>query len=335
MREAPRLTIGLPVYNGELFLAEAIDALLGQTYENFELLISDNASTDSTSDICRQYAKLDSRIRYIRQENNIGRVRNHNFLIYEASTELFKFAAHDDLYARNLLERCIEGLDQHPNVVVAHCWEARIDETGKLLSGLDYLVAADAPRVSERFCSMLFDGWDDYMYGVTRTSVLRRTHLYASHHFADRTFNTEMGLYGPFYLVPEWLYFRREHAGRASEHPGRSEPYTVRTRTAGLDPRRANRFRHPLVRLYLEYVWAYVTAIRSAPLSAVERQECYYHLARWVAWRFPSVVIRVFHSGAIHDTWQTVSELPDVDVDSVVSRGTRQDFTARSTHNEE
>jgi glycosyltransferase involved in cell wall biosynthesis len=323
---APRLTVALPVYNGERFLAEAINAILGQTYEDFVLVISDNASTDRTPEICREFAKLDSRIQYIRQERNIGLIGNHNFLIAQAEGELFKLAAYDDLYARTLLERCIDALDNHQEVVVAHCWEARVDEEGKLISGLAYSVAADAPRPPERFRSMLFDGWDDYMYGVIRTTVLRQTHLYASHHFADRTINTELSLYGPFHLVPEWLYFRREHAGRASEHPDRSSPYTVRSRSAGLDPRRSNRLRHPSIRLYLEYVRAYVTMIRTAPLSAVERRECYIHLSHWVARRFPSVVNRAFHSGRLHDDIQMLPELPDVDVAAVVSRAARSDF---------
>ena len=81
MNEVPRLSIGLPVYNGEKFLAESIESLLGQTYEDFELIISDNASTDGTADICRRYAQQDPRIRYIRQRQNIGSAPNHNFVI--------------------------------------------------------------------------------------------------------------------------------------------------------------------------------------------------------------------------------------------------------------
>jgi glycosyltransferase involved in cell wall biosynthesis len=84
MNGASRLSIGLPVYNGEKYLAESVDSLLGQTFEDFELIISDNASTDSTAGICRRYAKQDSRIRYIRQPRNIGLAANHNFVIGQA-----------------------------------------------------------------------------------------------------------------------------------------------------------------------------------------------------------------------------------------------------------
>src|ERR1700683_4254551 len=107
----PRLTIGLQVYNGENDLAECLEALLGQTYEDFELLISDNASTDATADICRRYAKRDPRIRYVRQPRNIGLGPNYNFLVDQATGEFFKPAWHDDLYARDLLKRCIQALD--------------------------------------------------------------------------------------------------------------------------------------------------------------------------------------------------------------------------------
>ena len=109
-----------------------------------------------------------------------------------------------------------------------------------------------------------------------RTDVLRRTALHGSHHHADRTITTEIALHGPFYQVPDWLYFRRDHPEREE----RACP-TVRTRCANMDPRRADRLRHPAVRLYGEYIWAYVAAIRRAPLSSADRRECYRYLAQW------------------------------------------------------
>ena len=101
----PRLSIGLPVYNGADYLAQSLDSLLGQTYEDFELILSSNASTDATDDICRAYAARDSRIRFFRQPTNIGAVPNHYFVFEQATGELFKWASGDDLYARDLLAR--------------------------------------------------------------------------------------------------------------------------------------------------------------------------------------------------------------------------------------
>ena len=146
MNPAPRLSIGLAVYNGEIYLADSLDALLGQSYEDFELIISDNASTDGTADICRRYAKQDSRIRYIRQPRNIGLAPNHNFVFRQARGELFKWASHDDLYARDLLQCCVDALDENRHVVLAHSWTATIDGSGTVVRSLDYPVATASLR---------------------------------------------------------------------------------------------------------------------------------------------------------------------------------------------
>lgn len=293
MSEMPRLTIGLPVFNGERYLAESLDALLGQSYEDYVLVISDNASTDGTAAICRRYLKQDSRIRYVRQPRNIGAALNHNFLARECHTELFKWASADDLYARDLLERCVATLDEHPEVVLAHSWTAAVDGASRLTQALPYPLTTDSASAPERFHSLLFgagceglggevvdgDGViraDDF-YGVIRTDVLHRVRPHDSYYYADRTFMAEIVLQGPFHQTPEWLYFRRDHPERAQHaYP------TVRSRCVNLDPRRASRVRHPAVRLLAEYVLGYASAIRRAPLSAAEQWECRRHLLRWL-----------------------------------------------------
>jgi glycosyltransferase involved in cell wall biosynthesis len=277
---APRLTIGLPVYNGENYLAESLDSLLGQSYEDFELIISDNASTDGTADICRRYEKQDSRVRYIQLPHNIGLAPNHNFLVKEARGELFKWASHDDLYARDLLKYCVAGLDDDPQVVLAHSWTAMIDGSGTIIEKVEYPLATASLRAPERFRSALFANGGDDTGGVMRTAILRRTPLHGSYHHADRTVITEVSLYGPFYQVPDWLYCRRDHPERAE----RACP-TMRSRCANMDPRRADPRRHPAARLYGEYIWAYVAMIQRAPLSAADRRECYRHLAQWAVSR--------------------------------------------------
>ena len=151
MNAAPRLTIGLPVYNGEKYVAEAIEALLGQTFEDFELIISDNASTDGTAGICRRFGKQDSRIRYVRQPRNIGIAPNHNFVVHEARGELVKWASHDDLYARDMMERCVQALDENPQVVLAHPWTAMIDGSGQVTAAIEYPLNTASPSAPERW----------------------------------------------------------------------------------------------------------------------------------------------------------------------------------------
>ena len=276
----PRLTVGLPVYNGANYLAESIESLLGQSFEDFELLISDNASTDDTADICRRYEKQDSRIRYVRQPQNIGLAPNHNFTVDQARGELFKWASNDDLYGRDLLKLCVDALDEYPHVVLAHSWTAMIDSSGTVTQAVEYQLETASSRAPQRFRSALFASGGDDTGGVIRTEVLRRTPLLGSYHHSDRTVMTEVALHGPFYHVPDWLYFRRDHPERAE----RACP-TVRSRCANMDPRRADPLRNPAARLYGEYLWAYVAMIQRAPLSAADRRECYRYLVQWAARR--------------------------------------------------
>jgi glycosyltransferase involved in cell wall biosynthesis len=277
MSTTPRLTIGLPVYNGARYVGQSIEALLGQSFDDFELVISDNASTDETGDICQRYANQDSRIRYFRQPRNIGLSPNHNFTLEQARGELFKWAAHDDLYARDLLKLCVEALDSHPDIVLAHSYTARIDASNKLIAADEYPLATGSPRPAERFRSMLFDSGGDDDYGVVRTEVLRRVAPNDSYHHAGRTLVAELALRGPFYHIPRWLYFRRNHAEQAE-----FKYASVRANCANMDPRRADRVRNPIARLYVEYVWGYISAINRSPLSFAERAECYRHLTRYL-----------------------------------------------------
>lgn len=313
MHAAPRLSIGLAVYNGENFLAQSIESLLGQTYENFELIISDNASTDATADICARYGKQDSRIRYFRQPQNIGSAPNHNFTIHQARGELFKSASHDDLYARDLIKRCVEALDKQPEVVLAHSWSVVIDEHNAVTEVVDYPVNTADLRAPERLRSMLFDGWGDDEGGVVRTEVLRRTPLHGSYHFADRTFTTRLAMYGPFHMVPDYLYFRRHHAGQSGA------AVSVRSRCAILDPRRANRLRHPMARLYAEYIAGYASAIRRAPLSAADKRECYAVLGRWVAGRAMPVAKRTLSGSALQRGERRSPAPQEISVESLVA----------------
>jgi len=307
MNAAPRLSVGLPVYNGANYLAESLDALLGQSFEDFELIISDNASTDATVDICHQYEKQDSRIRYFRQPRNIGLAPNHNFTVDQARGELFKWASNDDLYARDLLKLCVEALDEYPQAVLAHSWTAMIDGSGIVTKASEYPLTTASPHAPERFRSTLFDDGGDDDGGVIRKGLLRRIARKDSYHHADRTIITEIALHGPFCQVPDWLYFRRDHPDRAE----RACP-TMRSRCANMDPRRANRLTNPAVRLYGEYIWAYVAAIRSAPLSRTDRRECYRYLVQWLASR--SGLRRVQAA-----TPPPPAALPDISVDAVVA----------------
>ena len=128
--KTPCVSIGLPVYNGERFLTEAIESLLSQTYQDFELIISDNASTDRTEEICRKYAAQDPRIRYSRNAANIGGTNNANLTFELAHGEYFRWAADDDRCAPTLVERLVEELDKRPDVTNSFAAVVVIDANG-------------------------------------------------------------------------------------------------------------------------------------------------------------------------------------------------------------
>lgn len=276
MSAPPRVSVGLPVYNGENFLTESLDALLAQTYADFELVISDNASTDATEEICRDYAARDSRIRYIRQPFNIGAAPNHNVVSREARGELMKWASHDDLYAPQLLERCVEALDERRDVVLAHAHMAIVDESGGIVDKYDYRMDTDSPDAPTRFRSLLWaDGGDD-SYGVIRMDVVRRVTPVSSYYNAGRVLVAELALHGRFHQVPELMYFRRDHPSRGDRRG------SVKAICGNLDPDRRGQ---SSTRLVAEYLASYIPAIRRAPLSAADRRRCYQYYLEWLGRR--------------------------------------------------
>jgi len=270
------VSIGLPVYNGERYLAEALDSLLAQTFEDFELIISDNASDDRTEQICREYVARDPRIRYIRQPVNIGADPNHGFVVDLARGRYFKWVGDDDLYDPDFLRLCVEALEARPDVVLATGDDGVIDEDGNLVEVSQYRVDSGNPRPSARLRSLLYvlGGNDDY--GVMYTDAIRRLPAYGTGGYgSDRVFTAAMALQGPFHHVPRTLYFRRDHAGRVSRAPRRE-------RAVVNDPRRAGRRWNAMPRLHAEYVAGYLEAIRRAPLSRAERWRCRLEVAGWL-----------------------------------------------------
>jgi glycosyltransferase involved in cell wall biosynthesis len=297
----PRLTIGLPVYNGEEYLAESLDALLGQSYEDYELIITDNASTDSTPDICKKYVAADSRVTYHQLPKNIGAAGNHNHVFTLARGELFKWASHDDLYGRTLIERCVEALDERPDHVLAHSYNATIDSTGKIIEPYDYRIPTDSPSAAERFRGLLHASGGDDFYGVIRSAALRNVKPHASYHHADRTFVMDLAMQGRFHQVPELLYFRRDHETRAE----RANP-SVRSRCANLDPERGKGF-NPPARLLAEYALGYVGLIKRAPVSLAEKAKCYRYLGEYLSSRVSHRVVSADSRPAVAPKEQVLS----------------------------
>jgi glycosyltransferase involved in cell wall biosynthesis len=233
----PRVSIGLPIYNGEKYLAETLDSLLAQSLQDFEIVVCDNASTDRTPAICQRYQAQEPRIRYFRNGRNIGAAPNFNRVFELSSAPLFHGGACDDLYEPRFLERCVEVLDHDPGVVLSHARTKLIGEKGEPLvfdrerncyidsygdfKGTSgdvmrpqpfHIGEATSPEMRFREVLWLM-GWSLPLSGVIRRDALLATGLYASYSGADKVLLAELVLKGRFHEVEEELFAKRIHRG--------------------------------------------------------------------------------------------------------------------------
>ena len=213
----PRVSIGVPVYNGERYLAATLDSLIGQTFEEFELIICDNASTDRTAEIARAYAARDRRIRYVPSDRNIGSVRNFNRAFRLGTGEYFRWFSADDLAAPESLARCVEVLDAEPAVVLAYPKTRLIDAEGQTIRDYDDRLHLTMADPCERFQELLGRiGYTNAVYGLMRTAAVQRTGLFGPYLASDEVFQAELVLHGLFWEIPAVLFFRRIHAAASS-----------------------------------------------------------------------------------------------------------------------
>ncbi|UBF24883.1 glycosyltransferase [Kovacikia minuta CCNUW1] len=302
---SPRLSVGLPVYNGENYIREAIDSILTQTFEDFELIIADNTSTDKTQEICEEYAARDQRIRYYRNEYNLGASRNQCLTFELSRGEYFRLAAHDDICAPECFQKCVEILDQNPDVVLSYPQTKIINEQGEIqeqypdgrlrirtvqkstllrqlfqpfLGDGDLHVDSSSPHL--RFRSIVSDmGKLHPIYGVMRASVLKQMPLWGNYGHADGVFLARLSLKGKFYEVPEFLFFSRDHAQQSShlfrEKKGK---HNYRAYAVWWDPKNAGKITIPTWKIFSEYG----KAIAQSEVSLQEKAWCYFDSLRWL-----------------------------------------------------
>jgi glycosyltransferase involved in cell wall biosynthesis len=270
----PSVSIGLPIYNGENYLEKALKAILAQTYSDFELIISDNASTDRTQEICLAYAAKDRRIHYYRNKNNFGAAKNFNRVFKISSGKYFKWAAHDDLLAPDYLLKCVEVLDHNSSVVLCFPHVKIINSQDQEINNFSIdLKKLQSPEPSERFgCLIETDLWCYEIFGLIRANRLGKTSLFTSHFASDRALLAELGLMGRFQEISESLFYIRDHPERSI----RSMP-AHHMRAAWMDPNNVRRIVFPHWRIWYEYY----KSVKRASLGNHQRRKCYYHLIHW------------------------------------------------------
>lgn len=277
----PKVSIGLPVYQGENYIVEAIRSVQAQTLTDFELVISDNASEDGTEKLVRELAAEDDRIVYVRNDTNIGANRNYNRVFALSSGWYFKWMAHDDVLAPTYLERCVEVLDRDPSVSLVHSETEYIGAEGEPLIELsrgflgtdgyiERLVVDDSvpaglasDRVDVRFATVVKRMTAFYeVFGLGRRDAFCKTLLFRHYYGTDKVFIAEMALEGRIERVPEPLFLRRCHDGTSTRMSDLGRLATWSGPSSGFDY-------FPLLMMA-----GFADAVRASDLSAVEKARC-------------------------------------------------------------
>ncbi|MBF9131037.1 glycosyltransferase family 2 protein [Plantactinospora sp. S1510] len=222
MESAPRVTLGVPLYNAERYLESCLDALLAQDYPDFEIIVSDNASTDRTWEICQTYAAKDARIRLYRNPRNFGGHVNYTRVVELARGELFKWVAYDDVCLPSYLRTCVAALDAAgPQAVLAYPRTVLIDESGEVIGPYADRLDLRDPRPWRRVARVARNiNLCHAHFGVFRMSALRRTGMIRPFLSSDYTLIAEVARLGEIHEVAEPLFLRRMHGGSTRQAKG-------------------------------------------------------------------------------------------------------------------
>ena len=279
----PLVTIGLAVYNGERYLTESIESLLNQTFEDFVILISDNASTDSTGAICKRFAGMDSRIRYHRNETNIGMAGNYNLLFGMARSKYFRWATADDYISVEMLADAVQVLDSDPTLALCYPRAHFVDADGKEIGPWEDELHLLQDYPVDRFQTVVKRlGRVHHHLGLMRSEIVRRTGLLGRHVSSDEGFIAELSLHGKFFQIPKYQFFRRMHEDSSSWATGDEAHQARRYHAANVQRVTFNNLRRH---------WWRVEAVHRSPLGIRDRTRAYWFLAR-VGWWHQTELMR-------------------------------------------
>jgi glycosyltransferase involved in cell wall biosynthesis len=249
----PLVSIGLPVYNAEKSVGRALDSILAQDFQDYELIISDNASADDTGAICEAYARRDRRIRYFRNTTNIGVSPNHDRVFELSRGRYFAWTAHDVEHLPGMLSRCVAEITQSPStVVLVYPLCELVDQLGKQIIDRQPSIASDDSRPHRRLRQVIRRiGYVTQHYGLMVSDALRRTRLNGSYASSDYVLTAELAMLGEIREIPETLLLRRMDLSRGTQ----SVSHSQKAWASWLDPKmRKQRMWLPIrERLAFEY----------------------------------------------------------------------------------
>ncbi len=260
---SPFVSIGMTVFNGERFLEKSIRSLLEQDYTNFELIICDNHSDDSSKEICLKYEALDHRIKYNRNITNIGASANFNQAFFLSSGEYFMWAADHDLWDKSFISSCIDPMIADSLIALTYGLTLLIDEEDKPIEIMPDRLDTRNLNPVDRFNQVM---WNTYIcnpvYGLLRSSIAKKTGLISKNVGSDHVFLAELNLYGSFYQIERPLFYRREN--RKTE----TEPVRIR---------RVAEYLNPGIKTLFPMIWTklankHIKVVKNSVLTNAEKE---------------------------------------------------------------
>jgi len=273
---SPLLTVGMPTYNAAATVRSAIDSLLAQRFGDFELVISDNASTDDTWSIIQEYMQRDARVQGTRQPRNIGANANYSAVFDRARGRYFKWASSNDWCAPDFLAQCVEALERDPGVVLVaprtRLFQSDLAQATNYSGDIACMQASAADRFIHAATKLALN---NVMNGVVRFDALRKTRLIEHYPGADTVLVGHLALLGKISLLDERLFYRRMDAETATRMM--SEAAVLRHHY----PDDTWRSRLPSWRLALGWLRVALTA----PVSAGEKRRALGWVLRMTYWK--------------------------------------------------
>ncbi|WP_166268437.1 glycosyltransferase family 2 protein [Marinobacter caseinilyticus] len=274
-QETPPVAIGMPVYNGERYLEETLVSVLQQTFGDFIVYIADNASSDATEEICRDYARQDKRIHYSRNPINLGASKNYTCCFAPARSEYFRWQNADDPIEPTLVENCLAALQADPDTVLAYGKTKVIDADGHLIEDYNDNLELLSASAAQRFITCTQNiGLQNVMYGLIRREPLAKTALLGNYIASDINLIGELSLYGKFKEVPVHLFNRRMHPQASSWERS--------------DAERQRNFWDPAKRRMVMQTWRsiyeFYKAVARSPIPPREKATLCYHLLKRAYW---------------------------------------------------
>ncbi len=272
----PLVTVGMPVFNSERYLKQAIDSLLAQTYRDFVLVISDNASTDGTAELCQNFVRQDSRVHYYRASVNIGMSGNFNRVFELTKTKYLKWSTADDFWASDMLADAVAIMESDASIAVCFPRVVIVDAEGNEQGRFEDKLNLMQESPVERFLALIENiELVNHHLGLLRTSAIRQTRLFGKHTAADVGFLAELCLYGKFREVPKHQFFRRFHADSSSWQRGSQAQQARRFHAANVRRVAFNTWR---------FHWTFSAGVLRSPLGFSSKLKLLGALARRMYW---------------------------------------------------